>query len=129
MIIRIGQDQKVVAEIYGDAMKNFTEDGVTIFKVADVPAREAGKTLHYDPEKKEFYIKDIDAAVIAARQVKAEAQQKKAAAMKWLADNDWKVNKHTLGEWAEDDPRWLEYLAGREQARADYDVAEAILNN
>ncbi len=128
MIIKIDKDQKVVAEIYGDAAKNFTKDGVTIFNVAGVPAREAGKTLHYDPEKKEFYTKEIDAAVIAARQAKAEAQQKKAAAMKWLADNDWKVNKRTLGEWAEDDPRWLDYLAGREQARADYDAAEAVLN-
>ena len=128
MIIKIDNDQKVIAEIYGETAKNFIEDGVTIFTVAAVPSREVGKTLHYDPEKKEFYTKEIDAEVIAARQAKAEARQKKTTALKWLADNDWKVNKRVLGEWTEDDPRWLLYLSGRESARADIDAADVILN-
>ena len=54
--------------------------------------------------------------------------KQRAYALKWLADNDWKVNKHLLGEWADDDDRWLAYLAGREKARSDYDAAEAVLN-
>ena len=52
----------------------------------------------------------------------------KETALQWLADNDWKVNKRTVSEWAEDDPRWLEYLTGRAKARAQYDEAVAILN-
>lgn len=40
---------------------------------------------------------------------------------KWLKANDWKVNKVFLGEWAEDDPRWLEYLEQRAIVRAEHE--------
>jgi hypothetical protein len=40
---------------------------------------------------------------------------------KWLANNDWKVNKVYLGEWKVDDPRWLEYLETRAALRAEHD--------
>lgn len=32
---------------------------------------------------------------------------------KWLADNDWKVNKYVLGEWKSDDMRWANYINER----------------
>lgn len=41
---------------------------------------------------------------------------------KWLNDNDWKVNKVYLGEWTQDDPRWLEYLDKRAQLRAEHEI-------
>ena len=56
------------------------------------------------------------------------AAVKKKAALKWLSDNDWKVNKRTLGEWEETDERWLSYLAMREKVRADIDEADKVLN-
>lgn len=36
---------------------------------------------------------------------------------KWLADNDWKVNKIVVGEWQRDDVRWIDYLNERENKR------------
>ena len=92
------------------------------FEVESVPTHEKGTILYFNPETKEFYTEPNRSVEITSAKIK------KAWAMKWLADNDWKVNKRTLGEWAEDDPRWLAYLEGREKARAAYDEAEAILN-
>ena len=68
-----------------------------------------------------------EAGCRTVNECKARAEAKKAWATKWLSDNDWKVNKRTLGEWAEDDPRWLAYLEGREKARKAYDDAVAVL--
>lgn len=127
MIIRINENKKVIACIYKPT-ENFVVDGVTSFVVPSIPEHERNTTLYFNPETAEFYTKAVDSAVIEERKAKAEAQQKKTNAMKWLSDNDWKVNKRTLGEWAEDDERWLAYLADRAKARADIDAAEAILN-
>lgn len=125
MIIKIDKDNKIIACYYGEVAAKFPADNVTFFEVEAVPVRTPNTTLHFNPETKEFYTREIDSTIIAKR----DAQAKKDAATKWLADNDWKVNKHTLGEWAEDDERWLEYLAGRAKARADYDAAEKVLNS
>lgn len=40
---------------------------------------------------------------------------------RWLTANDWKINKVFLGEWAEDDPRWTEYLETRAALRAEHE--------
>lgn len=133
MIITINEKQEVIA-VYDGA--GVTPNGVTSFEVNTLPEREAGKALCFDPELGCFYSRDrepVDVEAVKARAARVAerraAQATKAAALKWLTENDWKVNKHTLGEWADEDPRWLEYLAGREQARKDYDEAEAILAN
>jgi hypothetical protein len=132
MIITINEKQEVISIFKGEGVE---PDNLTSFEVETIPEREASQVLCFNPETMEFYSNDrepVDAeAIKEARARYAErraAHEKKAAALKWLADNDWKVNKHTLGEWADEDPRWLEYLAGREQARKDYDEAEAVLN-
>lgn len=134
MIIGINENQEVIFTAEGVAENGAEVDNVTTFKVESEPEREAGKILCFNPETETFYSKDrapVDEEAVKARQAKiAErraAEQKKAAALKWLADNDWKVNKHTLGEWSDTDERWLAYLAGREQARKDYDEAVAVL--
>ena len=64
----------------------------------------------------------------ATLKAKSEARISKAKALKWLADNDWTINKRVLGEWSEEDPRWQEYVTGRVKARAEIDAADAILN-
>ena len=46
---------------------------------------------------------------------------------KWLADNDWKVNKIVIGEWTTDDERWLTYLAERTTKRARQDELLELL--
>lgn len=93
----------------------------TTFEVESAPTYVQDTILYFNPETKEFYTEVNTKAIIA------RAEAKKAWAMKWLSDNDWKVNKRTLGEWAEDDPRWLAYLEGREKARKAYDDAVAVL--
>ena len=132
MIITINEKQEVVAIFNGEGVE---ADNETTFEVKSEPEREAGKILCFDVEAETFYFKDrlpVDVEAVKARAAKTaerrSAQEKKAAALKWLTDNDWKVNKHTLGEWSDTDERWLAYLAERAQARADYDAAEAVLN-
>lgn len=43
---------------------------------------------------------------------------------KWLTDNDYKVNKHLLGEYADDDERWTTYLQERQDKLQAYNDIE-----
>jgi hypothetical protein len=46
----------------------------------------------------------------------------------WLKENDYKVNKHLLGEYQDDDERWIEYLQERSVKLARYnDIEHEIL--
>lgn len=45
----------------------------------------------------------------------------------WFDDNDWKVNKVVIGEWAETDERWTSYIAERGVKRARQDTLLALL--
>ena len=45
----------------------------------------------------------------------------------WFVNNDWKINKVFLGEWADTDPRWVEYKEQRQIKRARFDkIKEAL---
>lgn len=123
MIIQINKNNKIIALYHGELAEKNPADGVTFFEVEALPTRVPNTTLHFNPESKEFYTVEIDPLIIARK----DANTKIAAAKKWLADNDWMVNKRTLGEWSETDERWLAYLADRAKARAEIDKAEAIL--
>lgn len=130
MIIGINEKQEVIFSASGAVADTLTADNETTFAVETMPEREHGKVLCYNPETAEFYFTErpqIDEETRKARQAKAkerrEKAKKKAEALKWLADNDWKVNKRMLGEWAEDDERWLAYLEERKAMRAQYDEA------
>lgn len=132
MIIGINDKQEVVFTASGAVADTLTADNETTFAVETMPEREQGKVLCYNAETAEFYFTErepINEEARKARQAKAKERREKAAkkaeALKWLADNDWKVNKRMLGEWAEDDERWLAYLEERKQMRAQYDEAIA----
>ncbi len=45
----------------------------------------------------------------------------------WLFENDWKVNKITLGEWEATDPRFIEYKEQRAIKRARLDEIKNII--
>ena len=47
---------------------------------------------------------------------------------KWFSDNDWIVNKIVVGEWTNDDERWINYLAERKAKRARQDELLLIVN-
>lgn len=46
---------------------------------------------------------------------------------KWLKDNDYIINKVFLGEWQEDDERFLAYKTKRAEVRAELDLLTAQL--
>lgn len=48
---------------------------------------------------------------------------------KWLSDNDYIINKHTLGEYSNNDEKWLNYIAERKVKLNRYNELEMILNN
>lgn len=47
----------------------------------------------------------------------------------WLNINDYKINKHTLGEYTDTDTRWTTYLEERKTKLARYNELEVIVNN
>lgn len=46
---------------------------------------------------------------------------------KWLADNDYIINKVVLGEWQPEDERFINYKEQRAVVRAELDFLEAEL--
>lgn len=132
MIIKINKNQEIISTSSGLII---TADNIISFEVDCVPQHKDGKIICFNPETREFYYKDrpaIEPEVIKARQELAQkhrkAEEQKAYCLKWLADNDWKINKRMLGEWVEGDERWVQYLAERKLIREQYDAAEAVLN-
>ena len=135
MIIEINEKQEVIFTAEGIGAEGELPEEALFFRVDVVPERVPGKILCFDPESERFYQKDrptVDVTLSQERLAKAiakkTAERKRSEALKWLSDNDWKVNKHTLGEWSDTDERWLAYLEGREQARAAIDDAETVLH-
>jgi hypothetical protein len=111
-------------------------DRKTSFRIDALLPASGDEVLCFDPATEQFYKRSCDAQEIerakglAKRMLAVEAaQDERNAALKWFAEHDWMVNKRALGEWAEDDARWVAYLEGRAQARANYDAAIAALEN
>ena len=51
-------------------------------------------------------------------------KQEMAGIKSWLNANDYIINKHTLGEYSDTDPRWTNYLAERKIKLARYNELE-----
>ena len=105
-----------------------------MYEVLEMPTFDTQMKCCFDPESGSFYSKEYTAReiremkeAIARMNEKEEAKKKRADALAWLAENDWKINKHTLGEWTDTDERWIEYVETRAQKRAEIDEAEKIL--
>lgn len=133
MFIQIDNKNRVVLQIAEKFSVGMYADNVTTFRVHGVeilPNVGRDECLCYDPIMKTFYTEksEVTEEQKAKAKARATAIKQKETALKWLADNDWKVNKRTLGEWAENDERWIAYLAERAKVRAEYDEAVAILN-
>lgn len=65
----------------------------------------------------------------AARDALIAKTKRLAEISKWLADNDWKVNKIVIGEWEDTDPRWIDYLTQRKAMREEQDLLNGIGGN
>jgi hypothetical protein len=48
--------------------------------------------------------------------------------LKWLSDNDYKINKHILGEYSDNDERWVNYLTERQVKLSRYNQLEVLMN-
>lgn len=51
----------------------------------------------------------------------------KKAIYKWLADNDWIINKYVLEEWQSNDVRWTNYINERLIKRKRLDEINRLL--
>lgn len=49
--------------------------------------------------------------------------------LKWFANNDWKINKIVIGEWSQEDERWVNYLKERAIKRKRYDELLLLLKD
>ena len=130
MIIWINEKQEVISVASGLVADEMTVDQKTSFRTEQIPTVVAGERLCFDPAKESFYIqkyeaKDSEALRAMRKRMLAvrEANKQREEILQWFAENDWKVNKRALGEWAEDDERWVSYLAERQARREAYDRA------
>lgn len=130
MYIKINEQNRVIMQITDKFAESMAPDNITSFTVKDIPVNIPGTILCFNPALRAFYNEKVEITEEQKEKAKARATaiKEKEAALKWFADNDWKVNKHSLGEWADDDERWIEYLTTRAEKRAQYDEAERILN-
>ena len=125
MYIKIDDKNRVITQIADKFAGHLTADNKISFKVASVPSVARDEALYFNPTTFSFYTEKI----VITEEQKARMEErraknaKKQEALKWLNDNDWKVNKRLLGEWSETDDRWLQYLAERAKMRAQYDEA------
>ena len=125
MYINIDYKNKVVAQIVDKFAQNLIVDNKTTFKTSNPPVTGKNEVLYFNPTTFSFYTEKV----VVTEEQKARMEErkvknvKKQEALKWLSDNDWKVNKRLLGEWSETDDRWLQYLAERAKMRAQYDEA------
>lgn len=64
---------------------------------------------------------------LTLKEQKLSLENEKEEILSWFRGNDWKFNKVFIGEWAETDPRWLEYKEQRAVKRARLDkIKEAL---
>ena len=131
MYIKIDDKNRVIMRIVDKFAEGLEHDNVTTFRTDKEPTTANGEMLFFNPQTKTFYTEKVEVTEEQNERANtiANARLQKANALKWLSDNDWKVNKRMLGEWADDDERWIAYLDGRANARADIDEADAILND
>lgn len=130
MYFKIDDKNRVYFQITDRYAGDIKADGITTFKIDKLPEVNHEDVLCYNPNTATFYTENYEVNKKQNEEARAIATaiEKKNNALKWLADNDWKINKVFIGEWADTDPRWLEYLEQRNKARADIDAADVILN-
>ena len=124
-IIKISPTNKV-EKSWKEGDIKYNAKSQCFFIVDQLPLVKENETLYFNPKTQAFYTKDkelsnVEEALFYAKQIKK-------GCLDWFSNNDWKVNKHHLGEWADEDPRWQKYLAQREETRKQYDQSVADIN-
>ena len=136
MIIWINDNQEVISVASGLFADEMAVDQKTSFRTEQVPTVAVGEILCFDPVAQMFYTKKCEEknpeALLAMQKKRLavrEANKQREVILQWFADNDWKVNKRALGEWAEDDERWIAYLKERQAHREAYDRAIDLIGS
>lgn len=103
----------------------FNQDTTPYIEITDEERRKplGDKYGYYAVVNGQFTVLHREPTAEEIQKDKENIKQKRLKEIaKWLNDNDWKVNKVFLGEWEQDDPRWLEYLDKRAQLRAEHEI-------
>jgi hypothetical protein len=64
---------------------------------------------------------------VISRQQKVDYENELLNIKRWFSDNDYKVNKVTIGEWKETDARWTDYKKERTTKRTRQDELIKLL--
>ena len=78
-------------------------------------------------DKYNAYLKEIKAKE-EQEEVINSYKQEMASIRSWLNDNDYIINKHTLGEYTDNDTKWLNYLKERKVKLQRYNELELLVN-
>ncbi|MBE6601984.1 MAG: hypothetical protein E7637_05720 [Ruminococcaceae bacterium] len=134
MIIVIDENKRIVSSLSGALSEKIVPNEKNVFRVESLPTLGAREELLFDPQTKSFEIRERavqDLQTLENWRVsklrRRKAEQTVREVLAWFDENDWKVNKRALGEWSEDDPRWIAYLSERLEKRAAYDEANEVL--
>ena len=120
-MIKVNYDEKTGRVIA------FNKNSAPFIEISEEERRQPlpNKYSHYAVIDGKFTIvQDKPTEEEAARDALQAKQKRIAEIERWLKANDWKFNKVFLKEWAETDPRWLEYLEQRKKLRAERDELE-----
>jgi hypothetical protein len=100
--------------------KDFDKDGNEILIATTVSIEEYAK-------QNGFKIVNTKPTELVSKELKVDLENELLQIKKWFLENDYKVNKVFIGEWQQDDTRWVEYKQQRALYRKRLDEIEKKL--
>ena len=101
-----------------------TKDGKGLYNLKS-PSTDKNLIAITESEFLELQPKERELTAEQKQQIAIQNEMNEILA--WLNKNDFVINKHLLGEYADNDQRWLDYLAERETKLARYNELEKLL--
>ena len=100
--------------------KDFDKDGNEILIATTISIEDYAK-------QNGFEIVNTKPNELASKELKVDLENELLQIKKWFLENDYKVNKVFIGEWQQDDARWVEYKQQRALYRKRLDEIEKEL--
>ena len=100
-----------------------TEDGKGLLNLKS-PVHDAN---YIAITEEEFNLLSEGPAPTAEQLAKQAKREEMSKILSWLNANDYIINKHILGEYTDNDPKWIAYLADRAIKLARYNQLESEL--